>query len=284
LIVRLIALAVVAALALGETATAAPPRHIMSLNVCTDELLLDLVPADRIASVTFLSRSPSNSYLWPAAAHVAINRGSAEEALTENPDLVLAGTYAATQARLLLKKIGTPLLEVPPANSFVEIRDVTRMVAKAVGEPERGEAMIAHMDATLRALAATKPARTIRVVAWSGGGGVPGRGTLFDAILTVAGGVNIASATKGAEEGRFGLEQLLFAQPDVLAYGSEGYTAPSLRTDADQHPLLLKAFGRRRIVYPEALYSCGVPESADAAKALRMSLLGAMKFPKSVFE
>jgi iron complex transport system substrate-binding protein len=234
--------------------------------------------------VTYFSRLPSYSFLWAAAAHVPINHGMAEEVLAENPDLVLAGTYTTTATRLLLKKIGTPLVEVPPANSFAEIRAVTRMIARAVGEQARGEALLAHMDDTLRALAATRPTEVIRVAAWSGDGGVPGRGTLFDAILTAAGGVNIASTTKGAEDSRFGMEQLLFAQPDVLAYGSEGRTAPSLRTDADQHPLLLKAFAHRRITYPEVLYSCGVPESADAAKALRASLLSAMKFPKGVLE
>jgi iron complex transport system substrate-binding protein len=273
-----------AAIALGGAAAAARPQHIMSLNLCTDELLLDLVPPERIASVTYLSRSPENSYRWPAAARVPVNRGSAEEVLAENPDLVLAGTYTTTPARLLLRRIGTPMVEVPPANSFAEIRDVTRMVARAVGEPARGEALIARMDDTLRTLAATRPTRTIRVAAWNGAGGVPGRGTLFDSILTAAGGVNIGATTEGAEDGRFGLERLLFAQPDILVYGSEGRAAPSLRTDADQHPLLLKTFAHRRITYPEVLYSCGVPESADAAKALRAGLLRAMRFPKGVPE
>jgi ABC-type hemin transport system substrate-binding protein len=128
---------VAAALVFGGAAAAMPPRHIMSMNMCTDELLLDLVPAERIASVTYLSRQPSNSYLWPAAAHVPINHGLTEEVLAEDPDLVLAGTYTTPPARLLLKKIGVPLMEILPANSFAEIRDVTRMVARAVGEPAR---------------------------------------------------------------------------------------------------------------------------------------------------
>jgi len=282
-VLRLFAIAVLAA-ALASSGAAADPRHIMSLNMCADGLLLDLVPANRIASVTFLSRSPNDSYRWSAAARVPISRGSAEEVLAESPDLVLVGTYTTTTTRALLKKIGTPMVEVPPANSFAEIRAVTRMVARAVGEAARGEAMIARMDAALRALAATKPARTIRVVAWSGSGGVPGRGTLFDAILTAAGGVNIAATTEGAADGHFGLEQLLFAQPDVVVYGSEGRTAPSLRADTDQHPMILKAFAHRRITYPEILYSCGVPESADAAEAMRAALSNAMKFPKGVLQ
>jgi iron complex transport system substrate-binding protein len=273
---------IAAAAVFGAPAAVARPQHIMSLNLCTDELLLDLAPRERIASVTYLSRMPIYSYMWHAATHVPVNRGLAEDALGENPDLILAGTYTGTAARSLLRKIGMPVVEIPPANSFAEIRTATRMVAHAIGEDARGEALIAQMDTTLQALAQTKPKRTIRVAAWDGGGDVPGRGTLFDAILTAAGGTNIASS--GEEDSHFGIERLLFARPDVLLYGAEAHAAPALRTDADQHPILLRAFGARRITYPEVLYSCGVPESANAAKALRAALLHAMQFPKGVRE
>jgi iron complex transport system substrate-binding protein len=274
--------AIAAAAVFGAPAAVARPQHIMSLNLCTDELLLNLVPQERIASVTYLSRLPIYSYMWLAAAHVPVNHGLAEDALSENPDLILAGTYTGSAARSLLKKIGMPLVEIPPANSFAEIRAVTRMVAHAVGEDARGEALIARMDTTLQVLARTKPKFAIRVAAWNGGGGVPGRGTLFNAILTAAGGLNIASSSE--EDSHFGIERLLFARPDVLLYGAEAHAAPALRTDADQHPILLRAFGARRITYPEVLYSCGVPESADAAKALRAGLLRAMQFPKGARE
>ncbi len=255
---------------------AAKPQHIMSMNMCTDELLLDLVPPGRVASVTYLSRSPSNSFLWPQAARVPINHGLAEEVLAEKPDLVLAGTYTTGAARTVLKKLDAHMIEVAPADDFAEIRIITRQAALAVGEPERGEALIRKMDATLRMLAATNPKRTIRVAGWDGGGYVPGKGSLFDAILTAAGGTNIASSADGQSSGSYDIEQLLMARPDILAYGANSADKPGLRTDADQHPLVLKVYANRRITYPDALYSCGVPESADAARLLRSSMLAAM--------
>lgn len=275
---RALTFVLAAAVAFGATAAEARPQHIMSINLCTDELLLNLVPHARIASVTYLARSPIYSYMWREAADVPVNHALAEEAIGENPDLVLAGTYTGTAARVLLKRIGLPVVEIPPANSFAEIRTVTRMAAHAVGEDARGEALIAHMDATLRSLAATKPKAVIRVAAWDGAGDVPGRGSLFDAILTAAGGRDIASY-EGEGDGHFGIERLLLARPDVLLYGAEAHATPALRTDADEHPLLLRAFGARRITYPEVLYSCGVPEAADAARTLRVGLLRAMQQP-----
>ena len=272
---RLRLVAAWAALLCAFAAAAQTPQHVMSLSMCTDAMLLDLLPPNRIASITFLSRDPSNSFLWPQAAKVPINYGSAEEVLADRPDFVLAGTYTTPATRMLLKKIGIPMLEVPAANSFAEIRAAMRSVAHALGEDALAERLIARMDATLRDLAATKPQRNIRVAGWNGGGSVPGRGTLFDAILTAAGGVNVAS-NEGEGDGSFDLEQLLEARPDVLAYGSDSNSAPSLHTDEALHPLILKLYQGRRISYPSALYSCGVVESADAAVALRASLLKAL--------
>jgi iron complex transport system substrate-binding protein len=267
-------------LLLGAAAafSAAPgPQHVMSLSMCTDDLLLELLPTERIASVTYYSRGPSNSYQWPQAAKVRVNTGTIEEVLAEKPDLVLAGTYTTPAARSLLKKLDLPLLEVPPAEDFDEIRAVTRQVAHALRREAAGEALIAKMDATLQELAASKPPQNIRVAAWAEGGLIPGKGTLFDAILRAAGGVNIASSVDDAGYTSFDVEQLLMAHPDVLAYASHITDTPGLNTERAQHPLIRKLYSRRSVIYPAALYSCGVVESADAAVALRASLKLAMR-------
>ena len=258
---------------------ASKPARIMSIMLCTDSLLLDLVEPSRITSITYLSRSENGSYRWPQAAHIRINHGLSEEVLAEHPDLVLAGSYTTPATRALLKRLKMPLLEVPPANNFAEIREVTRLVGRAVGEPERAERLLMKMDATLQELAAQQPNPLIRVASWNGGGSVPGEDTLFTAILHAAGGTNIA-AVPGRAGSYFGMEQLLLARPEVLAYGKATSARPSLRTDADQHPLLLKLYGKRRVTYPEILYSCGVPESAAAARELHTLLLQVMQSPE----
>jgi iron complex transport system substrate-binding protein len=255
-------------------------QHVMSLSMCTDDLLLDLLPPERIASITYYSRDPSNSYQWPQAAKVAINWGTVEEVLAEKPDLVLAGTYTTPAARALLKQLHLPLLEVPPAEDFDQIRTVTRLVAHALDRDAAGEALIARMDSTLRELAASKPAQNIRVAAWGEGGSIPGKGTMFDTILTAAGGVNIAASIDSRAYTSFDVEQLLLARPDVLAYASHITDTPGLNTNLAQHPLILKLYSGRSVTYPSALYSCGVVESAGAALALRASLLQAMRGPR----
>ncbi len=253
------------------------PGRIMSLKICTDELLMELVPPSRIASVTFLSQESAALKLWPEAAHIAVNHNSAEEVLVTRPDLILTDSFTSPQMRRLLSQSGAKVVEVPPAENFEQIRAVTRLVGDAVGERPRADALIARMDRALRDLAATRPKRIIRVMGWGGGGFVPGRLTLFNAVLEAAGGVNIA-----ANDGYYDVEGLIAARPDVLAYGDDYIDTPSLRVDQNAHPVLLKLFRDRRIVYPSALFNCGVPRSALAAAALRKQLNAAMARPGGV--
>jgi len=198
-----------------EQAAAAPPQRIMSLKVCTDELLLDLVAPSRIASVTFLSREKAGLKFWPQAANIPINHGTAEEILSTHPDLILTDPFMAPSLRPLLAKTGARVIEVPPAENFDQIRAVTRLVAKAVGEEAKGEELIAGMDADLAVLKARRPAKPLTVAGWGTGGYVPGTGGLFDAMLTAAGARNV-------ERGAFGyydVEGLIAKSPDALVYG-----------------------------------------------------------------
>jgi iron complex transport system substrate-binding protein len=253
------------------------PGRIMSLKICTDELLMELVPPSRIASVTFLSQESAALKLWPEAAHIAVNHNSAEEVLAARPDLILTDSFTSPQMRRLLTQSGARVVEVPPAENFEQIRAVTRLAGDAVGERSRAEMLIARMDRTLHDLAKTKARRAIRVMGWGGGGFVPGRLTLFNAVLEAAGGINIA-----ARDGYYDVEGLIAARPDVLAYGDDYIDTPSLRVDQNAHPVLLKLFGERRIVYPSALFNCGVPRSALAAAQLRRQLDAAMARPGGV--
>ena len=252
----------------GHAAAASPPQRIMSLKICTDELLLDLVPASRIASVTFLSREAAGLKYWPQAAAIPINHGGAEEILSTKPDLILTDPFMAPALRPLLAKTRAKIVEVPPAENFEQIRAVTRMVAEAVGEQARGEALIAQMDSDLRVLAANRPKKILTVAGWGTGGYVPGTGGLFDTMLTAAGARNV-------EHGAFGyydVESLIAANPDALVYGDTYNGTTSLRADQDLHPALLKRYAGRRVTY-SSLYGCGIPKSAAITRQLQDALL-----------
>ena len=263
--------AIVGAGGLGARAAERPPQRIMSLNVCTDLILLQLAPRDRIASVTFLAPEGAKALFPGLADGIALNHGSAEDIVRARPDLILDSALGSPLTPAMARRVGARVVAVKNADSFDDIRQILRQVGAAVGEPARAEALIGRMDATLADLAAHPPARRLRVVAWSGGSAVPGKGSLTDAIITAAGAVNIA-ARPGVAESSFGVEELLVARPDALLFGGASLGQPSLLTDEGQHRVVRRLYAGRRIAYNDVAHTCGLPQSADAARDLRRAL------------
>jgi iron complex transport system substrate-binding protein len=255
------------------------PQRIVSLNLCTDQLLMALVQPVRIASISWLSRTEGDPVLLPLAQRLPVNRGSAEEVLALRPDLVIAGRFTTATTRALLRKVGVPLLEVDSASDWEGVRRITRTVAAAVGEPEQGEELLRQMDADLARLAQRRPAVPYRAIGWSGAADdVPGRDTMFNTILETAGALNLG-AREGA--GTFDLEQVLLARPQVLLRGAAYGNRPALRNELARHRVLGALPGLITIEYPEAVYGCGVPRAAQLAGALadRLAAAGAKRQP-----
>ena len=253
----------------ARPAPPAKPHRILSLNMCNDLMLLMLVPKSRIASITYLAHDAVSVLMPGADAGVPVNHGTAEEVVRAQPDLILASPWSTPVVRRFARAVHAPIVEIPAANDFAQIRQAMRRMGAAVGEPARAEAWIARMDAILRGLAETAPPRPLRVVALAGGEGVPGRGTLTDAIIAAAGATNIAARRDGPNFSSFSIEQLLVARPDAILRGVGITAGPSLHDDGTRHPLIARLYRGRQIAYPDALYTCGLPQSADAAAALR---------------
>ena len=252
----------------GQAAAASSkPQRIMSLKICTDQLLMDLVAPLRIVSVTFLAQEPAALRWWPGAKNLRVNYGSAEEILAARPDLILTDSFTAPALKPLLARSGAKVVEIPLAENFANIRKAVRLTAKAVGEEARGEALIARMNADLRDIAAKRPKHGMSVVQWGEGGYVPGTGGLFDAVLTAIG-------VRNAERGSFGfydVESLLVKNPDALVYANTYDGMVSLRDHQSFQAALMRRYQGRRVSY-DSLYDCGVPNTARAAKRLQAAL------------
>jgi len=257
----------------------APLPRVMTLNMCADQLVLALLPPERITSVTYISHRSSDSDLAAKAARVGINFGQAEEVFEQAPDLVITGEFSTPAVRAVLRRADYPLYEMPNADNFNAIRDNTRKLAALLGVSARGEELIAEMDATLAALARAAPRTPITVVAWDGSGLSPGKGTLFDEILRAAGGVNLATSVSDAPLVSFDMEELLAARPDLIAYGDAYLDTPSLRYAPLKHPAIESLYRNRQIRYPETRYVCGLPQAAEAALSLRAAMTEAMADP-----
>ncbi len=267
-----------AALAQAVPRPSASPARVMSLNLCTDQLVLALLPSQRITSVNERARDRGSSLMAAAAQRVAINHGLAEEVLRQRPELVIAGSYTTPATRALLKRLGWPMMEVGPADSIAQIRATTRQVARAVGQSARGEQLLARMDSRLADLA-RNPGPKLRIAAWDGGGFAAGPGSLYDTVLKLAGALNVASdpvlRANFLGPGAPDTELLLAEAPALLVRGGKD-DRNGLRTDTALHPLVRRFWGQdRTVVIDQAYYICGTPFIADEALRLRTRLQAA---------
>ena len=98
------------------------PARVVSINLCTDQLLLQLVDRDRIASVTYLATDHAISYYADRAIGIRKNHGLAEEILPLKPDLILAGSFNSRPTTSLLKKLGYQVVEFEMADGFETVR------------------------------------------------------------------------------------------------------------------------------------------------------------------
>ncbi|HUZ64312.1 MAG TPA: ABC transporter substrate-binding protein [Acetobacteraceae bacterium] len=248
-------------LALALVLLAAPARaaqRVVSLNLCTDQMLVLLAPA-QVAALSPLSRDPSISFVAARAAHLPVVRPSAEAVLALHPDLVLATRWGAQQTVALLAARGVRVVRVGLPEDFAAIRRQVAHLARVLGVQARGAALIARMDARLAAL--PRPSHPVRALVWEPNGWGDGAGTLAASVLRAAGLVN-AAPFRGA--GRIGLERLVAHPPDLLIVPAAP-RFPSLATNLFHDPALARI---RRVAIPPDLMICGGPFTARAASLL----------------
>lgn len=254
----------------AQAVSAAPkPARIVSLNLCTDELVLRLADRARIASVTWLSRDPRNANMAEAARAVGVNHGLAEEVLAAKPDLVVAGAYTTRTTAALLKRTGIPVREFGVPRNIAEMRAQITEMAALIGEEERGTRLVAEIDARLAAIAAKRPIEHPRAIVLRPNGFTVGRGSLVDEILTTAGLDNIAASLGIESYGQIALETVALGGAQMLILNDTPDGPPSLANEILHHPLIVKLGARLKLIaLPSRLWTCAGPSVLDAVDLL----------------
>ena len=247
---------------------AAAAQRIVSLNLCTDELLLRLAEPEQIGSVTWLARSPSGSNVAALAQRVPINHGLAEQVIFANPDLVLAGTFSARVAVALLRRTPLKLVEFDVPRTFDQVRKQIREVASLVGQEQKGEQLVQNLDTRIARVQAQPPRRRPTAIVLNPNGFTVGRGTLVDQVMNAA-GLDNAAARLGMENyGQVPLEVLALNAIDILIVSESREGPPALAMEILRHPVLSKLPSTRVVPMPGRLWSCAGPALADAVERL----------------
>jgi iron complex transport system substrate-binding protein len=263
------ALAVVCAcVPLAPTAADAPT--VASINLCADQLVLEIAEPKQILSVSWLAADPHESLYAAEARRYALNYGSAEELLALDPDVVIAGTYTSPFSRALLQRLGRRVVELAPETSVADIEHNVRLVAAAVGRAQRGEELIETLRAEIDFIAAHRPARKLSTVVVRPGGFTVGAGSLADELIALAGLRNVAAEQGLDRWGSLSMETLLRSSPELIVLTGYRTAQPSLANAVLEHPALRRlGVERPTVTVPAALWSCGLPRSVDSAALLQ---------------
>jgi iron complex transport system substrate-binding protein len=257
-----------------------PPRRIVSINLCADQLLVDLVPRERIAAVSHLAADPAVSAVHEQAAGIPVTRGQAEHVLTFEPDLVLAGAYSTPATVSLLERLRRRVVKVPLASDLDSIRAVVRQVAGAVGEPARGKAMVAELERRLEAVrhrtyggdhpsGGGAAARAPSALVYQVNGLTSGAGSLGAAVLGWAGFANHAERLRLGPGGEVGLELMLADPPDLVVLTGPTNEYRTAVAENLRHPAVAHLAATRRLtVVPWRFWLCGTPYVARAVELL----------------
>lgn len=251
-------------------AALAAPSRVLSINLCADQLVLALLPPERIAAVSYLARDCRISVACATAAAVPVSYGTAEEMLAAKPDLIIAGRYTTRPAVAVAHRLGLSVLDLDVPATIEEVEVQIGQVAAAIGAEERGAALAASIEQALAALPSPDPTRPHPVAAvFETSGFTVGKGSLIDALLARSGFDNLAVRLGIDNYPSLPLEALVAAQPDLLIVERRQEDRPSLGGVLLDHPILKAAFpAEREITVPQRLWLCGGPAIIDALRLL----------------
>ncbi|HEY6815006.1 MAG TPA: ABC transporter substrate-binding protein, partial [Croceibacterium sp.] len=149
---------------------------IVSLNPCTDAVLAEVAEPGQILAVSHYSHDPRATSLPLAEARrFRATGGTVEEVLALDPDLVVAGSFLPPATAQAFDRLGIRVETFGIVADLAENAAQIRRLAALAGHPERGEALLARIDAALAAARHEGP--PVVALLWQSGGIVPGEGT-----------------------------------------------------------------------------------------------------------
>ncbi len=241
------------------------PRRVVSLNLTADELLVEMLPPERLVAVTRWADDPEMSIVAgrvPAAAQ-RLPRADLERLIALQPDLVVVSEYTDVDFLHLLGRSGLRHHRLSGLSSLEGIRAAVLELGRAVAREDAAERLVSRMDRILAALARHLEGTTPpRVLYWANPH-TAGAATAFGSLIEAAGGRNV-----GRELGLRGIvplsgERAFAADPDVWLVSQGSGTKRALL----RHPLLSRTRAARegRIVeMPNRLLVTLSDRAADA--------------------
>lgn len=239
------------ALVFGTAALASAaekPRRVASINLSADEVLVEILPLERLVGVTRWADEPGTSNV-PGRVPKGVHRfakADLEQLVALRPDLVVLSEYTDADFQRLVERTGMRVHRMQSLATLAGVRAAILELGRAVGEEAAAQRLVADYDATLADLSRRLDgARRPRVLYWSAGM-TAGADTAIGALIEAAGAVNVGKEMGVAGIAPPGAERAFVADPEAFLVG----TWPQSKEAILEHPLLsqLRAVREGKIV------------------------------------
>lgn len=213
------------------------PERIVSFGPSITEILFALGLDDKIVGV-------SDFCDYPEAARSKAKIGNAfspslEKIVELEPDLVL--TVKHEQLNTQLESLGIKFMVIDPQDMDEILADI-ELLGKITGTEQRAKELVEDMQAAISQVRSqvegAQPVSVFFIVdgtdpnnPWTAGAG-----SFIDALITMAGGDNVAGGAVGAWV-QFSIEQIVSSNPEIIIVQTITGGVPTIATEVlEQHP------------------------------------------------
>lgn len=206
------------------------PKKIVSLGIGSDEVLIDLVDANKIAALTYLVDDEGISSVSKEAKTIKgrVQRENLESILSFSPDLVIVPDWGGIDFVPQLRASGIKVYVHKTPNSIEEIQATIMELADLVGEKENGQHIIDEMNTRLNIVwekvSKLKDNEKRKIVALSFMGPMGIKGSSFDDMCRRANLINGVRDLNIPKNATFSEEEMLLLNPDIILVPSWDYS------------------------------------------------------------
>jgi iron complex transport system substrate-binding protein len=209
---------------------------VASLNLAADEVLVEILPPERLVAVTTFADEPGMSNVAgrvpPAVARFP--RADVERLVSLAPDLVVISQYTDADVQRQLERAGLRLHRMQGLETLAGFRAAVVDLGRAVGAEEAATRLAERYDRTLVEIARRlQGAPRPRVLYWANPM-TAGAGTAIGTLIECAGAVNVGREIGVQGIAPAGAERAFVADPDIVLVGRW----PGVKDALQAHPLL----------------------------------------------
>ena len=225
----------------GVVSIPAKPQRIITASIGHDEMILALVPIERLVGVGAVSKDPTYSNVARMLESRAEVSREPETIIALAPDVVVTSPYFPEEGIAALSRVGIPVVQTELRQHPEARINAILLMGYILGEEERAVEFAVEVQMRLGSLAeATASAgprpRVLAATRYADELWVAGAGSTEGGVITAAGGVNAAAAIDGNQttslEGVIAMAPEVIVIPQPVEFGAEEFLQYLLGSEA----------------------------------------------------